>query len=188
MPFPENTIRIDGLAGPRKKVRRKGLTWYQIWINEKEYMRCVETRRSRHADHVGAIFKGDPDISIDIPIHEFNAYMVKYNNYQPGHKPLFDLLLKIICALCVEERWAFVPNKNNPQLECLANLVLHEYISPAAFNKRNTEKRVFSISALAKVMHMDRKTYNAHWHKRFLALRPIIKKWGDSGYTKFKYR
>jgi len=195
MAFPEkqNQIRFDVEAVPLPRLRKTkaniklyGLAGIEAF-NNRQLMRCVATETKRHGDYVDVPKYIPPEIAREIPRHEWNCYRAKELNSAAAHQPLFDLLHSIVSSLCKQEEWVFYENKKNPQLECLASLVLHEFLHPSQFSKKSsTRKPDFSMSALAEAMHMDWRTYKK-WHPRFVLLRPFIRKWYEDGKRRVKY-
>jgi len=128
MALPENTTRFGVEAPPLKRIKKtpENIDMYGVAAidayNSRQVMRCVGTRNKTHAGFVDTNVDIAPEVIERLPEHHWAAYRAKEYNSQDAHKILHDALLVIIVELCIQEEWTFYPNREHPQLECLASL------------------------------------------------------------------
>ena len=173
-PLPTHRIR-------KKRLPRKGSALSRVDVeiyNNRQTMRCVGTR----PHWLGNQMRPDAEISsaIYLPSYVRAAFQAIEQPTEQALQELFNTLVELINEQIGEKAMRYYRNPEHPQVECLARLLIDEFMYPARYRKTGSGHSM-SISALALAMRMDRGTFKRQWFNLFLTIRETLRGWHAQG-------
>jgi len=143
-------------------------------LSERQTMRCKETRQ--YTSQIPCLEL------IRAPTKEqLAAYHAKVLNHSGARQAVYQAILNEIKTANHIENWNYRRNKNNPQPEALARLVVDEFINPAKYRKLNKLNRQANISSLALAMQCKSQTFKTTWFGKFVRFQVVLVDWYEFG-------
>jgi len=188
-------IRIGVLAPklPKKRHSKNRNPADVDEYNNRQAMRCKETRRRFNPNDGDTVGPGGLRIATDLalveiaikhlPSLELAAYMAKEHMNQDEPNMLVDEMEAIISRAAKIENWIYYENKAKNQPRMLASIVVEEWLSPAKFWRMRDGELTDSpvIGSFASIMGCDRKTWHTTWKQHFHTFRGYPQRWYDRG-------
>lgn len=176
--LPQNEVQMNELARKLRKLRRpaQGSPDSSADIDQYNARQTMPARETRSKHRTGLTAAEQAAYAKGLTDPEWWAFQAFAMDVDTTHLLTLEVFEQA-SNIAVAYDWQYTPNPDHPQVMCLAKLVIDEWLHPAKYEYKKKLGTVECKSALARAMHMDRKTWDAHWRKRWLMLRPIPRDW-----------